>query len=260
MSRRIDLAWDAEGPPAAPVVLFVHALGTDRSMWEPQVQTLKATYRVVRVDLRAHGESPVPPGPYSLDHIAADVLRVADVAGVKRFHCCGVSLGGLVGLWLAAHHPGRISTLVAANTAAKIGTAAFWQARCRAVATQGMTAVRDGIVARWVSSDFAKKRPSRVDRLRRVFANTDPEGYMACCTAIAETDLTPVLSSIRTPTLVVAGRLDLATPVGDAESLHSRIEESALVVLEGAAHLSNLDRADLFTPTVAGFFRARGHD
>jgi 3-oxoadipate enol-lactonase len=257
VSSPVDLSWDAEGDPKAPVIVFAHALGSDRSIWEHQVEALRASYRVVRVDLRAHGASPVPPGPYSIEAMAMDVLRVADVAGIRRFRYCGISLGGLVGLWLAARRPDRIAALVAANTASKIGTAEGWRARSVAVAEQGLGPLADAIPARWVSPAFATENPARLDRLRRAFVNTDPRGYVACCQAIGETDLTPILSSIRAPTLVVGGRLDISTPVSDAESLHSRIEGSSLVVLEGAAHLSNLDQAELFTAVVAHFLRAR---
>jgi len=257
VSCPVDLSWDAEGDAKAPVLVFAHALGSDRSIWEHQVDALKASHRVVRVDLRAHGTSPVPPGPYSIEGMAMDVLRVADGAGIQRFRYCGISLGGLVGLWLAARHPDRVAALVAANTASKIGTAEGWRARSVAVAAQGLAPLADAIPARWVSPGFAAENPARLDRLRRVFASTDPRGYAACCDAIGATDVTPMLSSIRAPTLVIGGRLDISTPVGDAESLHSRIEGSSLVVLEGAAHLSNLDQAELFTAAVAQFLGAR---
>ena len=253
MSSPVDLSWDAEGDPKAPVLVLAHALGSDRSIWEHQVEALKASYRVVRVDLRGHGASPAPVGPYSIEDIAMDVLRVADVAGIRRFRYCGISLGGLAGLWLAVHHPDRIAALVAANTASKIGTAEGWQARAAAVAAQGLAPLADAIPARWVSPAFAAENPARLERLRRVFVSTDPRGYEASCHALGQADLTPMLASIRAPTLVVGGRLDLSTPVSDAESLHSRIEGSALVVLEGATHLSNLDQADRFTAAVAQF-------
>jgi 3-oxoadipate enol-lactonase len=253
VSSPVDLSWDAEGDPEAPAIVFAHALGSDRSIWEHQAGALKASHRVVRIDLRAHGASPAPPGPYSIEDIAMDVLRVADGAGIRRFRYCGVSLGGLVGLWLAAHHPDRISALVAANTASKIGTAEGWRERAIAVAGKGLAPLADGIPARWVSPDFAAKDPERLERLRRAFVSTNPEGYLACCHALGHADVTPMLSSIRAPTLVVGGRLDVSTPVSDAESLHSRIEGSLLVVLENAAHLSNLDQAELFTAAVAQF-------
>lgn len=191
--------------------------------------------------------------------MATDVLRVADAAGLRRFRYCGISLGGLAGLWLAAHHPHRISALVAANTASRIGTAEGWRARAVAVAAQGLSPFVDAIPARWVSPDFAVKNPARLERLRRAFVSTNPEGYVACCHALGDADLTPMLSSIRAPTLVIGGRLDVSTPVSDAESLHARIEGSSLVVLEGAAHLSNLDTADPFTAAVAQFL-ARSPD
>lgn len=240
MSRRVALSWVASGDPDQPAVVLVHSLGADRSIWQPPLSFIVG-YRVIRLDLRGHGESPAPPGPCSLEDLAEDVLGVADAAGVSRFHVCGVSLGGLVGLFLAARHPERVHSLIAANTAAKIGTRAHWDERCRAVRASGMERIADAVVGRWFSPGFTEREPPTVARLRAIFAATDPEAYVACCEAIASADLTPELSRITAPALVVGGELDVSTPVAEARALHAGIRGSELLVFPGVGHLSNVE-------------------
>lgn len=255
--RAVDLAWEATGDTSAPALVLCHSLGTDRSMWEPQLEALRACYRVLRVDLRAHGASPVPEGPYSVEQIAGDVLRAADAAGLRRFHYCGISLGGMVGLLLAARHPERISALVAANTAAKIGTAERWQERCSAVRSLGMKGICDTVVPRWFAPEFASKANGLVERMKRVFVETHADGYLACCAALGAADISAEVSRIVAPTLLVGGEHDASTSVADAEALHAAIRGSRLCVLEGAGHLSNIDRSDAFTDAVRSFLRAQ---
>jgi 3-oxoadipate enol-lactonase len=256
-ARAVDLAWEATGDASAPALVLCHSLGADRSMWEPQVEALRPLYRVLRVDLRAHGASPAPEGPYSIEQIAGDVLRAADAAGLRRFHYCGISIGGMVGLLLAARHPERISALVAANTAAKIGTEERWQERCRAVQSLGMAGICDAVVPRWFAPDFASRADGWIERMKRVFVATHADGYLACCAALAAADLTKEVSSIAAPALIIGGEHDASTPVADAEALRAAIRGARLVVLEGAAHLSNIDRSEAFTAEVLDFLRAQ---
>jgi len=250
---RIDLAWEATGDTRAPTLVLGHSLGADRTLWDSLTRALKGSYRVLRFDLRGHGASPVPPGPYSLEQLTDDVLRIVASAGIARFHYCGVSLGGLVGLALAARHPTRIRSLVAANTAAKIGTSAHWAERRLAVRASGMKALTDTIVSRWFSPAFAVREPAQFERARSVLAGTDQEGYVACCDALATADLTSELAAINAPTLIIGGELDVSTPVADAQALHAAIPGSRLEVLAGAAHLSNLDASDAFEAAVRAF-------
>jgi 3-oxoadipate enol-lactonase len=254
-ARGVDLAWEATGDASAPALVLCHSLGTDRSMWEPQLDVLRASYRVLRVDLRAHGASPVPEGPYSVEQIASDVLRVADAAGLKRFHYCGISLGGMVGLLLAARYPERIGALVAANTAAKIGTEERWQERCRAVRSVGMRGICDSVVPRWFAPDFASRADGLLERLKNVFVGTHADGYLACCVALAAADITLEIPRIRAPTLIIGGEHDASTSVVDAKALHVAIHGSRLRVLEGAGHLSNIDKSEEFTSAVRDFLR-----
>lgn len=253
----VELSFELTGRAGAPAIVLGHSLGTDRSMWDGQRSALEASHRVLRLDLRGHGASPVPSAPYRIEDIAADVLRAADAAGLARFAYCGVSLGGIVGLFLAANHPGRIDALIAANTAAKIGTESGWNDRIAQVRASGLASMTEAVLERWLAPAFRQKDPSTVERLRRAFENTSLEGYLGCCGALATADVRAQLSEIRSPTLIVASELDVATTVADAEWAQSRIGGSRLVVLEGAAHLSNVDRASAFNDAVLAFLEGR---
>jgi 3-oxoadipate enol-lactonase len=248
-----ELAFEVRGADDAPALLFAHSLGADRSMWRPQVEALEDRYRVVLVDFRGHGRSAAPEGPYSIALLGDDVLRVADAAGAAAFHHCGISLGGITGLWLAVHHAERIRSLVAANTAARIGSVESWEERIAAVRAGGTEAIREAVLGRWFSPPFAAAHPEWFEQASRVFSATDPVGYIGCCGALAVADLRPEVPSITAPVLVLGGTLDQATPPADAEWLHGAIAGSELTVFDGAAHISNLDRADEFTARVTRF-------
>jgi 3-oxoadipate enol-lactonase len=255
MTAALDLSWEIAGKRGAPAIILGHSLGTDRSMWNGQREAFEASYRVLTLDLRGHGASPVPSAPYALEEIALDVLRAADGAGLSRFVYCGVSLGGIVGLFLAARHPERIGALVAANTAAKIGTEAGWHDRISLVRANGLAGMTETAIERWLAPSFRASEPSAVERLRLAFRQTSPEGYAGCCAALATADLRRELAGIRVPSLVIAGELDVATPVADAEFVHAGIPGSRLVVLAGAAHLSNVDQRAGFNAAVHDFLK-----
>lgn len=249
--RRI--AWTARGPVGAPVVVFSHSLGADSWMWAPQVEALAADYLVVLVDTRGHGRSDAPPGPYTVDLLARDVLAAADAAGADRFHLCGLSMGGHIGLWIASHHPERLASLIACNTAARLSTPEAWEERIAAVASGGMESVREAVIDKWFAPGFAGSKPDWFNEANQVFSSLSPDGYAACCGALATSDLTGAVSGITVPTLIIGGSHDVATPPAQAEWLHEMIAGSELTILNGAAHLSNLDAPDAFTAGLRAF-------
>jgi 3-oxoadipate enol-lactonase len=251
------LAWRELGRPDGPAVLFSHSLGADASMWAPQSEALAPTHRVILVDHLGHGASPVPPGPYTLAELAASVLAVADRLEIDRFAFVGLSLGGLVAQWLGINASSRLTQLVAANTGARIGSVESWNERIAAVRAGGMASIRDGVLARWFAPGFAEIAPERFAAIADVFGATDPEGYVGCCAALAAADLRDELGSISTPTLVIGGSVDLATPPELAESLAGAISGAELAIIDGAAHLSNLDHAAEFTEVLVQFLEAR---
>lgn len=251
-------AWADDGHPGAPVVVLLHSLGSDRTMWQPQVDALRPDFRVVRIEARGHGQAPSPPGPYTVTDLGTDVLDVADVLGLETFHLCGVSLGGLTALWVAVHHGDRLRSLTAANTAARVGTRAGWDERIDAVRTHGLAGIRDSVLARFFTAGFPQAHPDAYAEARAAFVRADDAGYAACCAALASADLTGDVGAIAVPTLVIGGTDDVATPPEQARQLHQAIAGSDLVVLEGAAHLSNLERPDAFTAALRAHVEQAG--
>lgn len=249
----VAIGWEEAGRSDGPAIVLIHSLGADRSMWQPQVEALGAGHRLLLVDVRGHGSSDAPPGPYSLDELAGDVLAVVDAAGPDRFHVCGISIGGLIAQWLAIHQAARLISLIASNTAARIGSADTWNARIEAIRTGGMESIREGVIARWFSPGFAAGEPEAFARANEVFSSTAPDGYAGCCSALAAADLRDEVGAITVPTLLVGGELDVSTPPAEIDWLGERIRGSRVVVIEGAAHLSNLDRPAEFNAAVQGF-------
>ena len=249
-------AWADDGPPDAPPLLLLHSLGSDRTGWQPQADALAGSLRVVRVEARGHGRAPAPPGPYTVADLGGDVLDVADHLDLDSFHVAGISMGGLTALWLAVHHGDRLRSLTAANTAARVGSAEGWQARIDAVRTDGLAGIRDEVVARFFAPGFGDRDPEALAQARDAFVRADDDGYAACCAALAAADLTDEVGSITVPTLVVGGAHDVATPPAQAEALHDAIAASRLLVLDDAAHLSNLEEPDAFTAALRSHVEA----
>jgi len=241
---------------SAPSIVFSHSLGADRTMWTPQLSALADEFHLLAVDTRGHGQSRVPPGPYSLAQLGQDVLDAADTLGIARFHFCGISLGGLTGLWLGTYAPSRLLSLAACNTAARIGSLESWSARIAVVRAEGMPRLSDSVVPRWFATDFPTREPALFGAVAETFSRTSPEGYSRCCEALAAADLRDDVTRIKVPTWVVGGELDLSTPPAQARWLHTQIEGSSLTVFDGASHLSNLDVAPAFTEQLRAFVRS----
>ena len=240
-------AWADDGDADAPPIVLLHSLGSDRTMWGPQVEALRGDHRLVRIEARGHGRAPSPPGPYTIADLGTDVLDVADELGLDTFHLCGVSMGGQTALWLAVHHPDRLRSLTAANTAPRVGSPAGWQDRIDAVRDHGLAGIRDQVLERFFAPGFPQADPDRFAEAQAAFVRGDDDGYAACCAALASADLTDDVGRITTPTLVVGATHDVATPPDQAHALHAAIPDSDLLVLGGAAHLSNLERPGTFT-------------
>jgi 3-oxoadipate enol-lactonase len=232
---------------------MIHALGADRQMWEPQVPVLARMRRVLLVDLPGHGTSTASEGPFTVQQLGEDILDVVDSAGAEIFDLCGISLGGLISLWMAAHAPERVNTLVASNTAARIGSEEIWQARIDAVSKGGIEAISGAALERFFTAGFATARPDVHERTKATLLGTDPDAYMACCAALRDADLRELVEAIHCPTLVIGGDDDISTPPDQAEWLHEHIEGSRLAVLEGAPHFANVELPDKWIGVVTGF-------
>ena len=254
-SNHAQIYYALEGQPANPVLILSNSLGADFSMWDPQMPKFLQSFRVLRSDTRGHGRSSVTPGPYSIEQLAKDVLALADSQQFERFHFCGLSMGGQIGMWLAANAPERLKKVVLCSTAAKIGTPEMWNPRIATVLKEGMKNVAAGAIERWFTPAFRANNPSIIAHIQKVLETTDPEGYAACSAAVRDFDFREKLNTIRTPTLVISGTHDPATTPSDGQFLANRISGARYVELNGA-HLSNIEDADRFTQEVCTFLNS----
>lgn len=243
----LALHYRLDGRADAPTLVLSNSLGADLHMWDAQAAALGASCRVLRYDTRGHGRSGVPGGPATLGRLGRDLLALLDHLGVARAHICGLSLGGITAQWLAIQRPERVDRLILSNTAARIGSAASWDARVAAVTSGGMGAIADAVLARFFSPEFRAAQPATVARYGAALRATDPAGYAACCAALRDADLRAALGRVAAPTLVIGGALDESTPPAQAEELRAGIAGSELLIFEGAAHLSNVERPDEFS-------------
>ncbi|MBL8697589.1 MAG: 3-oxoadipate enol-lactonase [Alphaproteobacteria bacterium] len=244
-----------DGPADGPVVLLSNSLGTTHAMWEPQMPALTRAFRVLRYDTRGHGHSSVPPGPYTIEALGRDALELIDRLALPRIHVCGLSMGGMVAMWLAANAPARIQRVVLANTSARIGVPEVWNRRIETVAAHGMGAIVDGVIERWFTPGFRERERGEVARIAKLLRGTDPAGYAACCAAVRDSDLLDSLAPIKAATLVIAGKHDAATPPDHAKAIVARIRGARLATFD-AAHLSNVECASSFTAALLDFLHA----
>jgi 3-oxoadipate enol-lactonase/4-carboxymuconolactone decarboxylase len=225
----------------APLVLL-NAIGTTTAIWDGLVGPLAERLRVIRVDTRGHGAAPPAHEPCSIGDLGADVLAALDKEGVERAHVAGVSLGGMVAMWLAAHRPERTGRLALLATSAHL-PASRWEERAATVRAGGIAAVAGPVVARWITPALAARDPELVARLTAMLQSTDPETYARCCEAIAAMDLRADLPRIGAPTLVIAGAEDQAIPVEHAHAIAEGIAMAHLAVVPGAAHIPTVEQA-----------------
>jgi 3-oxoadipate enol-lactonase len=256
-----QLAYTLEGPEGAPVVMFSNSLGTRLSSWQAQADALSRHLRVLRYDTRGHGMSGLAGAQangraqgYTLDQLGGDVLRLLDALNIETVAFCGISMGGLTGLWLGVHASDRLRRLVVANSAARIGSAQGWATRAQQVLAQGMDPVAAGAAGRWFTPGFCARAPADVDGLIHQLEECDPSGYAACCLALAEADLRTEIATISVPTLLIAGREDPVTTVEDARWMQARIAGSRCVEL-AASHLSNVEAEAEFTCHLERFLK-----
>jgi len=245
-----------EGRDGGPTLMLSNSLGATLQMWEPQMRALTQLFRVIRYDRRGHGRSGVPPGPYSMERFGRDVIAILDDLNIDKTHWCGLSMGGMVGQWLAANAPERLGKLVLANTACYYPDPTNWLNRIKAIRDGGMAAVADTVIAAWLTADFREREPQIAANLKSMLLATPVEGYLACCEALSTLDQRELLTRIRAPTLVIAGRHDTSTPIAAGEMIRSKIGGASLTILD-AAHISNVEQPHAFTDAVVGFLTQR---
>ncbi|MDH4873698.1 3-oxoadipate enol-lactonase [Pseudomonas sp. BN515] len=253
-----DLNYLLEGPTGKPVLVLSNSLGTDLHMWDAQIPAFIQHFQVLRYDTRGHGKSLVSEGPYSIEQLGGDVLALLDALDIEKAYFCGLSMGGLIGQWLAINAPARIERLVLCNTAAKIGAPEVWNPRIDTVLSggaQAMRDLRDASISRWFTPDFAEAQPAKVEPIVGMLAQTSPEGYAANCAAVRDADYREQLGRISAPTLIVCGSGDPVTTTEHGRFMQERIAGAELMEFH-AAHLSNVQAGDAFSQRVLAFLTA----
>jgi 3-oxoadipate enol-lactonase len=245
-------AIDVGGDDASPVLLLSNSLSCDSSMWDDQLARWSRRFRVVRYDPRGHGRSAAPPGPWRMDDLGRDALAVLDHLGIARAHFCGLSMGGMVGMWLLTHAPERIDRAVLANTSAHMGPPELWNGRIKLAQEGGIEATVEPTVKRWFPAAFHASAPATIDRMREMIRRTSVAGYVGCCEAIRDMDQRESIRAIGRPTLVVIGANDPATTPEAGRGIHAAIPGAEVAVLE-AAHISNVEQPEAFTQVVERF-------
>ena len=251
------LAASLDGPDDAPVLVLANAVGTTRSIWAAQVPLLQRHFRLLRFELRGHGEpgarSAAPPGAYSIAELGTDVLGLMRDYGVTTAAYCGISIGGMIGLWLAANAQERISSLVVCCAAiTPMPSRQAWLDRAALVRSAGMAAISEMTPPRWFTADFIARQPAAVSAVLDMLLGTDPRGYAGCAAAIAGLDLPPALGAIKAPTLVLAGAEDPAAPPWQGARTALGITGSRLTVIRGTSHLAPYQTPGPVTAAILG--------
>lgn len=249
-----------EGPEGAPVVTLSHSLAAHLDMWRPQMPALSERFRVLRYDVRGHGGTPPAAGVFSLRDLAADVQGLLAALGIRRTHFVGLSMGGMIGQQLAVDHPELLESLVLADTLSVYGPEkqAMWQERIAAASgPEGMEPLVEPTINRWFTEPFRTANPGVMDWVRGMIRATSPEGFIGCCRALMALDLTAKLPQVQIPTLVLVGRQDPTTPVSGSEVITNALPDARLVVIEDAAHISNVEQPEVFTQHLMEFLTER---
>jgi 3-oxoadipate enol-lactonase len=244
--------YSLEGDKSLPVLALSNSLGTNFSMWDSQMDAFLTRFRVLRYDTRGHGQSSVPPGPYTIDDLSEDVIGLLDRLDLDHTHFCGLSMGGMIAMWLALHTPARLDKVIFCNTAVKIGTADTWQMRIEAVKQHGMMAIAAATMERWFSANFREHQPATIAQIQQMISAENPEGYLANCAAVRDFDFRDKISRVTCNGLVISGKQDPATPPADGRFIAQQVQSARFVELD-AAHLSNVEAASQFTQAVLDF-------
>jgi len=250
----VRLHYERSGAVNDPVLVLANSLGSNLHMWDKVLPSLERNLQILRYDTRGHGKSSVPPPPYSIEQLGSDLLLLMDHLSIDRAHLCGLSLGGLVSMWLGIYSPERFERLIFANTAARIGTRDGWEQRIAMVQSSGMDGLALQTVERWITPAYREQHPAEMETIRQMLAATNPTGYCGCCAALRDTDLRGEISAIEAPCMVITGTHDPATPPSDGRAIHSALRDSSFVEFD-SAHLSAWEKAEEFAGAVLAFLR-----
>jgi 3-oxoadipate enol-lactonase len=255
--KDVVLYYRVDGPDAAPSVLLVGSLGTDCRIWEDVVAKIRGRCRVLRYDQRGQGLSDGPPGPYSIEAHAADLIALLEHLGWQSAALCGLSIGGMIAMQTYALRPDLVSGLILSDTADVIGPPELWNARIDQVNQGGLEPLIQGAMERWFSASFHREQPAEVRGWANLLLRAPTDGYLGSCAAIRDADLIEFVSDINVPTLCICGSEDLATPPSLVRGLAERIPRAVYVEMEGAGHLPPVERPEEFARHLTDFLEAR---
>ena len=255
----IQINYELSGQKDASVVVLSHSLGSSMVMWNPQLEVLEPHFRVLRCDMRGHGDSQATEGNYTLDLLAADVIGLLDALKIDRVHFVGLSIGGMIGQCLAIHYPDRFKSLTLCDTSPVLPDDAkpLFQERMHLARAEGMRALVEGTLERWFTPSYRAQNHPAIDLIRNQFLATSVAGFNGCSAAIMELNYLDRLAAIKLPTLIIVGEDDPGTPVEASETIHGLIPNSKLVVLPSAAHLSNIEQAEAFNSAIMDYLLAQ---
>ncbi len=252
MSDGAAIHYQFDGDEALPPLMLSNSLGSTVDMWDLQIPALTEHFRVLRYDNRGHGASDVPDGPYTLERIARDAKELIEGLELGPLAFCGLSLGGMVGIWLAANAPQLLTRAVFSNTSAYFGQPEIWNQRIALVEAEGMQAAAEGTIQRWLTREFMESEPTTTAKLISMIAGISPKGYMASAAAVRDMDLRESLAKIECPVLVITGALDPSTPPAMGEAIVEGIPDARLAIFD-CEHLSNIEKADEFNNLIISF-------
>ena len=249
----VELAYRFDGPGNGRVVMMSNSLMSDHTMWDVTIPALSDRYRVLRYDTRGHGRSGTTPGPYTIELLADDAVGLMDALGIRQVHFVGLSMGGMIAQQIGARYADRVISLSLCDTASEMPPRSLWEERLAIAASTGIAGLVDSTIQRWFTAPFIARDPQSIEKVRRMILDTGTEGYIACASAVRDMAQTTMLLQVKAPTLIIVGRQDPACSVEKATVIHRMIGGSQLVVLEEAAHLSNIEQPRAFNTALRGF-------
>lgn len=251
----IDIHYEISGNPQGPWLTLSHSLACNLHMWDDQMAALADQYNVLRFDTRGHGQSSAPAGEYTLEQMADDVKGLFDALGITRTHWVGLSMGGMIGQTFALKYPGVFQRLVLADTTSRRppNAAQMWGERIAAARAGGMPAVLDSTLSRWFTASYKASATDVMKRIGAQILSTPVDGFAGACAAIAKVDTLDRLKEITCPVFIIVGAEDHGTPPEMARAIHESLPGSELLVIPSAAHLSNVEQADVFNQALMKF-------
>ena len=249
----LDVAYRFDGPKDAHVVLMANSLMSNYSMWDWNVPALADRYRVLRYDKRGHGGSQTTSGPYSISQLADDAVALLDALKIEKVHFIGLSMGGMIGQQMGARYPERVYSLSLCDTASEMPPRNLWEERFEIARKDGIPGLVDGTIKRWFTAPFIERAPQDIEKVRQMILGTGVEGYISCASAVRDMAQTTMLLKIKAPTLILTGRQDPACTVEQATVLNRMIDGSKMVLIEEAAHLSNIEQPAVFNQVIREF-------